>query len=45
MESSVEELQKALSKVKIPKKAFVKQPIFENLKEIFGKDIEILVNY
>jgi len=43
--SSLEELEKALSKVEIPKKVFIKEPIFEDLKNIFGKDVEVLVNY
>ena len=43
--SSLEELEKALTKVEIPDKAFIKEPIFENLKNIFGKDVEILINY
>lgn len=43
--SSLEELEHALASMKIPHRAFLKQPIFENLKGIFGKDVEILVNY
>jgi len=43
--SSLEELEKALAKVEIPPKVFIKEPIFEDLKSIFGKDVEILVNY
>jgi len=43
-ESSLEEFEKALSKVEIIPKAFIKGSIFEELKEIFGKDVEILVN-
>ena len=43
--SSLEELEHALANLKIPHKAFIKEPIFENLKNIFGKDVEILVNY
>lgn len=43
--SSLEELEKALAKTEIPTKAYIKQPIFDNLVEIFGKDVEILVNY
>jgi len=43
--SSLEELEKSLSKVEIPPKVFIKEPIFEDLKSIFGKDVEILVNY
>ncbi len=43
--SNLEELEHALAKVEIPSKSFIKEPIFENLKNIFGKDVEILVNY
>ena len=43
--SSLEELEKSLAKVEIPPKVFIKEPIFEDLKSIFGKDVEILVNY
>ncbi|MFH1073172.1 MAG: nucleotidyltransferase domain-containing protein [Nanoarchaeota archaeon] len=43
--STVEELEQALVKIEIPPKVFVKEPIFENLKQIFGRDVEILVNY
>ena len=43
--SSLEELEKSLAKVEIPPKVFIKEPIFEDLKDIFGKDVEVLVNY
>ena len=43
--SSLEDLEKALAKVEIPKKVFIKEPIFEDLKRIFGRDVEVLVNY
>jgi predicted nucleotidyltransferase/uncharacterized protein (UPF0332 family) len=43
--SNLEEMEKALANLKIPHKAFIKEPIFEDMKEIFGKDVEILVNY
>ncbi len=43
--SNLAELEKALSKVEIPSKVFIKEPIFEDLKDFFGKDVEILVNY
>ncbi|MBW2980836.1 nucleotidyltransferase domain-containing protein [Candidatus Woesearchaeota archaeon] len=43
--SSLEELEKSLAKVEIPPKVFIKEPIFEDLKKIFGKDVEVLVNY
>jgi len=43
--SSIEELEQALAKISIPPKVFIKEPIFEDLKRIFGKDVEVLVNY
>ncbi len=43
--SSLEDMEKVLAKVEIPPKVFIKEKIFENLKEIFGKDVEVLVNY
>jgi len=43
--SSLEEFEKSLAKVKIPPKVFIKEPIFEDLKNIFGRDVEVLVNY
>ncbi|MFA5796810.1 MAG: nucleotidyltransferase domain-containing protein [Candidatus Woesearchaeota archaeon] len=43
--SSLEELEQAIAKIEIPEKAFIKEVIFEHLKSIFGKDVEILVNY
>lgn len=43
--TNLEELEHALAKVEIPSKVFIKEPIFEDLKRIFGKDVEIMVNY
>ena len=43
--SSLEELEKALIQIEIPQKVFIKEPIFEDLKNVFGKDVEILINY
>lgn len=43
--SSLEELEKTLAKTEIPPKTFIKERIFEDLKTIFGKDVEILINY
>ncbi|MBU4492939.1 MAG: nucleotidyltransferase domain-containing protein, partial [Nanoarchaeota archaeon] len=43
--SSLEELEKELSKIEILSKVFIKEPIFEDMKKIFGKDVEILINY
>tara|TARA_Y100000310_G_scaffold77060_1_gene73587 strand:- start:62 stop:1915 length:1854 start_codon:yes stop_codon:yes gene_type:complete len=41
--SSLEELEKTLSTAKIPPRVFIKEALFEDLKKIFGKDVEILV--
>jgi len=43
--TTLEELEHALARIEIPSKVFIKEPIFEDLKRIFGKDVEILVNY
>ena len=43
--TTIDELEKVLATVQIPPKVFIKEKIFEDLKEIFGKDVEILVNY
>ena len=43
--SSLEELEKALANVQAPQKASIKEPIFEDLKRVFGKDVEILMGY
>lgn len=43
--SSLEELEKGLTSIEIPAKVFIKEPIFEDLKDIFGRDVEVLINY
>ena len=43
--SSLEEYEKALTGLEMPEKVFIKEPIFEDLKSIFGKDVEIMINY
>lgn len=43
--SSLEELEKELAKAKFPPKVFIKEPVFESIKEHFGREAEILVNY
>ena len=43
--SSFEELEKAIASVKMPSKVFIKERTFESLKKLFGRDVEILVNY
>lgn len=42
--STLEELEQALAKAEIIPKVFVKEPLFEKLKDIFGKDVEVLMN-
>jgi predicted nucleotidyltransferase/uncharacterized protein (UPF0332 family) len=44
-ESSPEEMEHAIANADIPSKTFIKEPIFEHLKGIFGRDVEILINY
>ncbi len=44
-DATIEELEEHLAKIEIPSKVFIKQPIFENLKKVYGKDVEILINY
>lgn len=43
-ESTLEEFETKLAKVDIPEKVFIKEKLFEGLREIFGRDVEILVN-
>ncbi len=43
--STVQELEDLLATKRIPKKVFIKEPIFENLRKLYGKDVEILINY
>ena len=43
--SNLEELEKALTAVVLPSKVFIKEPIFEDLKKIFGRDVEVLITY
>ena len=43
--SSLEEFEKELAALKIPPKVFIKEPIFEDLKRIFGRNVEVLMGY
>ena len=43
--SSYEEFEKALASAKFPKRVFIKEPIFEDMKTIFGKNVEVLLSY
>ena len=42
---TLEEFEKALANTEIPQRTFIKQPIFNDLKRLFGKDVEILITY
>jgi len=41
--SSLEELDKFLFTAKIPKSVYIKEALFEDLRKIYGNDVEILV--
>lgn len=41
--SNLDELEKHISKLRITKKAFVREKLFEDLKTLVGKDVEILL--
>jgi uncharacterized protein (UPF0332 family)/predicted nucleotidyltransferase len=43
--SSIEEFEKHITKIEIPQKIYIKQKVFDDMKNIFGKDVEILMNY
>ncbi len=43
--SSLEEFEKYIAKVTVPARVFIKETIFEDLRSLFGKNIQILVNY
>jgi len=41
--SNLEEFEKELAAMKFPKRVFIKEPIFEDLKRIFGSGVEVLL--
>ncbi len=43
--ATLEELEKELAKLKFPPRVFIKEAIFEDLKTIFGKHVEVLMGY
>ena len=43
--ATLEEFEKALAKIDIPSRVFVREATFESLKSIFGRDVQILVHY
>jgi len=42
--ATIEELEKELAKMELPASVFIKAPVFESIKEIFGDNAEVLVN-
>ena len=44
-DSSLEEMEKAIAEKQIPQRVFIKEPIFEKLRELFGKDVEVMISY
>ena len=43
--ATLEELEKELAKLSVPPRVFIKEPIFEDLKRIFGRHVEVLLQY
>ena len=43
--SSLEDMEKSLADIKAPAKASIKHRLFEDLKKVFGKDLEIMMGY
>jgi len=43
--SSLEDMEKSLANVQFPQKTSIKERMFEDLKKIFGKDMEIMMGY
>ena len=41
--STLEEFEASLIDAKFPHRVFIKEPIFEDLKNIFGRDVEVLL--
>jgi hypothetical protein len=44
-EQALEELEKSIAELSAPPRISVKQAVFEDLKRIFGNDMEILISY
>jgi hypothetical protein len=43
--SSLEEFERELAAIKLPPRAFIKEPVFEDLKRIFGHHVEVLLQH
>jgi uncharacterized protein (UPF0332 family)/predicted nucleotidyltransferase len=44
-EATMGEFEKELAVAKFPKRVFVKEPLFEDLKKVFGRDVKVLLSY
>lgn len=44
-QSNLEELENFIAKIGLPRKIFIKEHFFEDLKHVFGAGVEILLNY
>ncbi|MBD3318383.1 hypothetical protein GF342_00570 [Candidatus Woesearchaeota archaeon] len=42
-DASLEEYEKALASVAVPQQVYVKEAVFDSLKRIFGRDVEVLL--
>lgn len=45
IKSSYEQFEKEIASAKVPDNILIKESIFEDLKLIFGEDVEVLLNY
>ena len=45
IKSSYEQFEKEISSAKVPDNILIKESIFEDLKVIFGEDVQVLLNY
>ena len=43
-DSNLEEFEKELAKATFPQRVLIKEPIFEDMKRIFGRDVEVLMS-
>ncbi len=43
-DSNLDDLEGSLKKFSMPKNVFIKEKIFEDLRKLFGSDVEILIN-
>ena len=44
VDCTLEEFEKAIAGMTAPARTFIKEPIFEDIKNVFGRDAEVLIN-